>query len=71
MKYKKISIIIENEEVVTIDNIISNNNLSIEEIIESKIKEDESISPNRKKDIINLNKEYLNVAFSLVDKDIV
>lgn len=71
LKYKKISIIIENEEVVTIDNIISNNNLSIEEIIESKIKEDESISPNRKKDIINLNKEYLNVAFSLVDKDIV
>lgn len=71
LKYKKISIIIENEDVVTIDNIISNNNLSIEEIVEKKIAEDDSISANRKKDIFKLNKDYLQIAFSLVDKDIV
>lgn len=71
LKYKKINIIIENEEVTNINDISITNNLTIEEIIEKKISEDNSISDKRKKDITKLNKEYLEVAFNLVDKDIV
>lgn len=70
LKYKKISIIVENDEVVMIDNIITDNNLSIEDIIVKKIEQDEGVSAKRKKEILKLNKEYLTTAFSIVDKDI-
>lgn len=70
LKYKKISIIVENDEVVMIDNIITDNNLSIEDIIVKKIEQDEGVSDKRKKEILKLNKEYLTTAFSIVDKDI-
>lgn len=70
LKYKKISIIVENEEVVMIDNIITDNNLSIEDIIVKKIEQDEGVSVKRKKEILKLNKEYLTTAFNIADKDI-
>lgn len=70
LKYKKISIIVENDEVVMIDNIITDNNLSIEDIIVKKIEQDEGVSVKRKKEILKLNKEYLTTAFNIVDKDI-
>jgi hypothetical protein len=53
-----------------IDNIITDNNLSIEDIIVKKIEQDEGVSDKRKKEILKLNKEYLTTAFSIVDKDI-
>lgn len=70
LKYKKISIIVENEESVMIDNIITDNNLSIEDIIVKKIEQDEGVSVKRKKEILKLNKEYLTTAFNIADKDI-
>lgn len=70
LKYKKISIIVENDEVVMIDNIITDNNLPIEDIIVKKIEQDEGVSVKRKKEILKLNKEYLTTAFNIVDKDI-
>lgn len=70
-KFKRIFFIVDKEDNVIENNIEDVNNFtSIESIIENKIKNDESISLKMKEEILKMNKEYLDSALSMIDKNI-
>ena len=70
-KFKRIFFIVDKEEDI-IENITNdgNNSMSIESIIENKIKNDNSISQKIKEELLKMNKEYLDNAIKMIDKNI-
>lgn len=66
-KYKKIHFEIKNEIQTSFDISNTNGNETFEDIINNKINDDKSISDKQKKEILELNKNYLSDAFKLLE----
>lgn len=66
-KYKKINFEIKNEINLNTFNDSNNNNETFEDIINNKIKNDKSISDKQRREIQELNKNYLSDAFKMLE----